>query len=83
MEELSGGFAEKGFGLVESRREAIRLAVRLSGPGDIVLLAGKGHEDYQIIGNERIHFDDREEASAAFSRGNSGKRMARMNDGDD
>jgi UDP-N-acetylmuramoyl-L-alanyl-D-glutamate--2,6-diaminopimelate ligase len=64
--ELSGGFAEKGFVLVESRREAIRLAVRLAGAGDIVLLAGKGHEDYQIIGRERFHFDDREEASAAF-----------------
>jgi UDP-N-acetylmuramoyl-L-alanyl-D-glutamate--2,6-diaminopimelate ligase len=65
-EELAGGFTEKGFVLIESRREAIRLAVRLAGPGDIILLAGKGHEDYQIIGTERLHFDDREEASAAL-----------------
>lgn len=65
-DELAGGFTEKGYILVESRREAIRMAVRLSGPGDIVLLAGKGHEDYQIIGREKIHFDDREEAAAAF-----------------
>jgi UDP-N-acetylmuramoyl-L-alanyl-D-glutamate--2,6-diaminopimelate ligase len=66
VEELSGGFAEKGFVLVESRRQAIRLAVRLAGPGDIVLLAGKGHEVYQIFGTEKFHFDDREEAGAAL-----------------
>ena len=57
---------KRDFVLVESRREAIRLAVRLAGPGDIILLAGKGHEDYQIIGPERLHFDDREEAEAAL-----------------
>jgi UDP-N-acetylmuramoyl-L-alanyl-D-glutamate--2,6-diaminopimelate ligase len=65
-EELAAGFAEKGYVLVESRREAIRLAVRLTAPGDILLVAGKGHEDYQIIGSEKIHFDDREEARAAL-----------------
>jgi len=65
-EELTGGIAEKGFVLIESRREAIRLAARLARAGDIVLLAGKGHEDYQIIGAEKLHFDDREEAEAAF-----------------
>jgi len=64
--DLAGGFGEKGFVMVESRREAIRLAVRLAGLGDIVLLAGKGHEDYQIVGREKFHFDDREEAAAAF-----------------
>jgi UDP-N-acetylmuramoyl-L-alanyl-D-glutamate--2,6-diaminopimelate ligase len=64
--ELSDAFAEKGYVLVESRREAIRLAVRLARPGDIVLLAGKGHEEYQIIGTERFHFDDREEAADAL-----------------
>jgi UDP-N-acetylmuramoyl-L-alanyl-D-glutamate--2,6-diaminopimelate ligase len=64
--ELSASFTEKGYVLVESRREAIRLAVRIAGPGDIVLIAGKGHEDYQIIGTERFHFDDREEAQAAL-----------------
>ena len=63
--ELSGGFLEKGFVMLENRREAIRLAVRLAQPGDIVLLAGKGHEDYQIIGQTRQHFDDREEATRA------------------
>ena len=57
---------DKGFVVIPDRRAAIRLAVRAARPGDIVLLAGKGHEDYQIIGTEKHHFDDREEASAAF-----------------
>jgi UDP-N-acetylmuramoyl-L-alanyl-D-glutamate--2,6-diaminopimelate ligase len=44
------------------RARAIALAIGLARPGDIVLLAGKGHEDYQVIGAETIHFDDREAA---------------------
>lgn len=64
--DLSAGFVGRGFTTVESRREAIALAINLASPGDIVLLAGKGHEDYQIIGNQRLHFDDREEAAAAM-----------------
>ena len=66
LSELSAECAERGFLTVESRREAIRLAVRLANPGDIVLIAGKGHEDYQIIGKEKHHFDDREEAAIAL-----------------
>ena len=42
------------------RRAAIALALRGARPKDLVLIAGKGHEDYQILGQERIHFDDRE-----------------------
>jgi len=64
--ELDSGIAEKGFIVIENRREAIRLAVRLARPGDILLLAGKGHEDYQIVGTTKHHFDDREEAAKAF-----------------
>ena len=66
LEDLSTEFDAKGFVAVESRREAIELAARIASPGDIVLLAGKGHEDYQIVGTVKHHFDDREEASAAF-----------------
>ncbi len=47
------------------RRTAIRAAVAAATPGDIVLIAGKGLEDYQILGTTKIHFDDREEAAAA------------------
>jgi UDP-N-acetylmuramoyl-L-alanyl-D-glutamate--2,6-diaminopimelate ligase len=55
-----------GYLVVPDRREAIRLAVSLARPGDAVLVAGKGHEDYQIWGTERRHFDDREEAARAL-----------------
>ncbi|HLB59761.1 MAG TPA: hypothetical protein VJL87_06745 [Bdellovibrionota bacterium] len=44
------------------RRAAIQLAIDLAQTGDIVLIAGKGHENYQIIGKKKIHFDDVEEA---------------------
>ncbi len=47
------------------RRTAIVAAIAEATPGDVVLIAGKGHEDYQIIGTKKIHFDDREEAIAA------------------
>jgi len=42
------------------RQEAIHELLTLAEPGDVVFILGKGHEDYQIIGNHRIHFDDRE-----------------------
>jgi len=48
------------------RRTAIRSAIRTADTGDVVIIAGKGHEDYQILGKNRIHFDDREEAAAAL-----------------
>ncbi len=47
---------------VADRREAIGVAVREARPSDMVLIAGKGHEDYQIIGTKKFHFDDREVA---------------------
>ena len=45
---------------ITDRREAIRTAIMLAGPGDVVLVAGKGHEDYQEIEGVKHHFDDRE-----------------------
>lgn len=66
-EKLHTVTAGKGFTVVPDRRDAIRLAIAAARPGDIVLLAGKGHEDYQIIGTTKHHFDDREEALAALS----------------
>ena len=51
---------------IVDRAEAIRTAAMLAHPGDLLLVAGKGHEDYQIIGDEKRHFDDREEVGKAF-----------------
>ena len=51
---------------ITDRREAIRTAVALANKGDIILLAGKGHEDYQIIKGVKRHFDDKEELSLAL-----------------
>jgi UDP-N-acetylmuramoyl-L-alanyl-D-glutamate--2,6-diaminopimelate ligase len=48
--------------VVCDRAIAIEAAIALARPGDGILIAGKGHEDYQILGTEKIHFDDREQA---------------------
>ena len=56
----------RGYLVLPDRREAIQLALDTAQPGDAVLIAGKGHEDYQIVGAEKRHFDDREEARRAL-----------------
>jgi len=65
--------ARKGYHVEPDRRSAIRLAVASARQGDTVLIAGKGHEDYQILGPERIPFDDREEAALAIALLGKGK----------
>jgi UDP-N-acetylmuramoyl-L-alanyl-D-glutamate--2,6-diaminopimelate ligase len=59
---------ENGYYVEEDRGKAIRIALASARPGDVVLIAGKGHEDYQIIGREKIHFDDREAAREELRR---------------
>lgn len=53
--------------VIGDRARAIAEAIKNARPGDGVLIAGKGHEDYQILGTEKIHFDDREQARIALS----------------
>ncbi len=57
---------KKGYLKIPDRREAIRFAIHLAQPNDTVLIAGKGHEDYQIIGKRKFPFDDRLEARLAL-----------------
>ena len=52
--------------VIPDRREAISKAIALAGDEDCVLITGKGHEDYQIIGEQRFPFDDRREARRAL-----------------
>src|SRR5262249_59370201 len=59
--------AERGYWVQEDRRTAIRTALRAAQRGDLVLIAGKGHEDYKIMGTKKIHFDDREVAREELS----------------
>ena len=57
---------ERGYLRLTDRREAIATAIRVAGPDDTVVIAGKGHEDYQIIGRERLPFSDTDEALRAL-----------------
>ncbi len=59
---------KKNFRTIEDRATAIRAAVNSAESGDIVLIAGKGHEDYQIIGQKKIHFSDFEVARDALKK---------------
>jgi UDP-N-acetylmuramoyl-L-alanyl-D-glutamate--2,6-diaminopimelate ligase len=64
---------DRGYTVELDRARAIEAAVLEASPGDVLVIAGKGHEDYQIIGGEKRHFDDREEARRALE-----KRRARQ-----
>lgn len=64
--ELISGFDEKGYVVEAQRRRAIQLGISVSQTGDTVLIAGKGHETYQILGTSTIAFDDRKEAREAL-----------------
>jgi UDP-N-acetylmuramoyl-L-alanyl-D-glutamate--2,6-diaminopimelate ligase len=61
IEDILAGIPEDSDCQVEPDRErAIERAVAASEEGDVIVIAGKGHEDYQILGTRKIHFDDRE-----------------------
>ena len=68
--DIVGGMAgsEDRFEVLPDRREAIARALELAEPGDTVLIAGKGHEDYQIVGKEVLSFDDRKVAAEQWAR---------------
>jgi UDP-N-acetylmuramoyl-L-alanyl-D-glutamate--2,6-diaminopimelate ligase len=62
QESAAGREDASGYLVIPDRRQAIHLAIEIARPSDVVLIAGKGHEAYQIVGAERHPFDDREEA---------------------
>ena len=64
--DLEAGFGKKGYVVEPDRQRAIELGIKASRPDDAVLIAGKGHETYQILGATTIDFDDREEARKAL-----------------
>ncbi|MBU0908298.1 MAG: UDP-N-acetylmuramoyl-L-alanyl-D-glutamate--2,6-diaminopimelate ligase [Proteobacteria bacterium] len=61
-EQLMQNRQLKGYDVIEERAEAIRIAICGAGAGDVVLISGKGHECYQIIGSRKLFFDDRQQA---------------------
>ena len=69
IEQILAGIGEEARGhcvVQPDRASAIRLAIREAAPEDVVVIAGKGHEDYQIFADRTIHFDDREVAAAVL-----------------
>ena len=68
LDEMCAGLAPGDRYLrIADRAEAIRTAAMLARPGDVILLAGKGLETYQIVGDEKRHFDDREQIRTCFA----------------
>lgn len=67
IKDVLSGMNKGNHEIIIDRREAIVRAVELAQKDDIILITGKGHEDYQILGTEKIHFDDKEEALKALS----------------
>jgi len=60
IDDIEAGMTGDSHRRIEDRRRAIAESLEMAGPDDVVLLAGKGHETYQIRGTERVHFDERE-----------------------
>jgi UDP-N-acetylmuramoyl-L-alanyl-D-glutamate--2,6-diaminopimelate ligase len=66
IEDIKKGLKLQNHQVIPDRREAIHRAIQIAEKNDIILIAGKGHEDYQILKDRTIHFDDREVAAEAM-----------------
>ena len=67
INDIISGAKKNNFIVVENRKEAIKKAIELASSKDTVLIAGKGHEDYQELKTGRIHFDEREIIKEIFA----------------
>ncbi|MCB2288905.1 UDP-N-acetylmuramoyl-L-alanyl-D-glutamate--2,6-diaminopimelate ligase [Clostridium sp. CS001] len=63
INDIVKGMEKHNFEIIESRKEAIKRAMEVASSGDVIVIAGKGHEDYQILKDKTIHFDEREVVS--------------------
>jgi UDP-N-acetylmuramoyl-L-alanyl-D-glutamate--2,6-diaminopimelate ligase len=68
IDEIKHGISGKPFLEIADRRAAIARAISEAGDDDVIVIAGKGHETYQVIGDQVVHFDDREEAELALKK---------------
>ncbi|WP_291635926.1 UDP-N-acetylmuramoyl-L-alanyl-D-glutamate--2,6-diaminopimelate ligase [Clostridium sp.] len=60
IKDVVSGIEKHNFEIVENRREAIKRAIEIANTSDVIVIAGKGHEDYQVLKDKTIHFDERE-----------------------
>jgi len=60
IKDVARGIEKDNYEIVENRRDAIKRAIEIASPGDVIVIAGKGHEDYQVLKDKTIHFDERE-----------------------
>jgi UDP-N-acetylmuramoyl-L-alanyl-D-glutamate--2,6-diaminopimelate ligase len=69
LDDIERGMSKENHERIEDRRAAIARALEIATPDDVVLLAGKGHETYQIRGTAKLHFDEREIVAELSERG--------------
>ena len=73
LDDIEGGMKESSgarYSRIADRREAIARAIGDAADDDVIIIAGKGHESYQVVGDQIVHFDDREEAQLALKKRN-------------
>ena len=63
IKDVVSGIEKQNFEIIENRREAIKRAIDIARQDDVIVIAGKGHEDYQVLKDKTIHFDEREVVS--------------------